>query len=431
MIGEVDQHKQIPIKFLFIDHRTGAWGEYPDDEGGTVCIRAADFITDQLRHSKNDLTRRKYTSYEIETRKLQNGDLIIEKSGGGDNQPVGRIVAFELDETALCSNFLERLRPDKSILHSKFGAYFLYSLWVNRKVIPFIKQTTGIQNLDIEEYFSQVVSLPPLPEQRAIAAYLDRETARLDVLLAALKRLLGLLAEKRQALISHAVTRGLNPAAPLRDSGMVWLGKIPAHWEVTRIKQIAKVGNGSTPLRDNNVYWQNGTFPWLTSTMVNDDVIGDPQEFVTDVALKECHLPIVEPNSVLIAITGQGKTRGKTSILRYKATINQHLAFITLLVDLVSPEYLQLFLSAFYAILRMMSEGMGSTKGALTCEQLKEFPVLVPPFEEQQEIVKYLEQQKYRIDKLYTIVQKMTGLLQERRAVLITEAVSGKLKVSR
>jgi type I restriction enzyme S subunit len=288
----------------------------------------------------------------------------------------------------------------------------------------------AVPGLNRDKAYQKEILIPPLSEQRAIAAYLDRETTRLDVLIAAKEELLTLLAEKRRALISHAVTRGLNPAAPLRDSEVEWLGEIPAHWDPVRVKHLAQLGNGSTPLRDNKTYWQDGTFPWLTSTMVNDDIIGEPTQFVTETALRECHLPIVQPNSVLVAITGQGKTRGKAAVLRYPATINQHLAFISPQVNNLSPEFLQLFLTSSYEVLRVISEGMGSTRGALTIEQLGEFFVPVPPLAEQEQIVSTVGSMVAKIDSLIQAIEETNGLLYERRAALISAAVSGQIPVT-
>ncbi len=422
MMPETDQYKQIPIKFLFIDRRTGAWGEYPDDEEGVVCIRAADFITNELRHSQNDLTRRKYTAYEIETKKLQSGDLIIEKSGGGENQPVGRVIAFELDEIALCSNFLERLRPDKLILHSRFGAYLLYSLWVSRRVIPFIKQTTGIQNLDIEEYFSQAVYLPPLPEQRAVAAYLDRETARLDALLAALERLLGLLAEKRQALIAHAVTRGLNPDAPLRDSGVAWLGEIPAHWKVSRLAFLfcERDERGQPDLPLLNVSIHTG----VTIRELSDDHI---EQMAKDFSVYK----IAYQDD--IAFNKMRMWQGAVG----KVPIN----------GLVSPDYIvaepisnkiesayygELFhIGAFSAEAARNSHGIVWDRLRLYWEEFRNIRVPVPPIDEQQEIGAYVVRKTERLNKLSEAIKYLIELFQERRAALIAAVVSGELQIPR
>ena len=289
---------------------------------------------------------------------------------------------------------------------------------------------TAVPGLNRDYAYQQRIIVPPPNVQRAIADFLDCETATIDELIAAKERLLDLLAEKRRTLITQAVTHGLNPNVPLKDSGVEWLREIPEHWMVAKIKHLAQVGNGSTPYRDSKRYWRNGTFPWLTSSVVNDDIVGEPTEFVTETALRKCHLPIVRPDSVLVAITGQGKTRGKATLLPYQATINQHIAFISPQADQLQSGFLQLYLSSVYTILRMLSEAMGSTKGALTCEQLGEFFIPLPPLQEQSQIISAISEMKAHIDSLTKAAKETIQLLQERRVALITEAVTGKLHIS-
>lgn len=146
--------------------------------------------------------------------------------------------------------------------------------------------------------------------------------------------------------------------------------------------------------------------------------------------MKECHLPIVQPGSVLIAITGQGKTRGKAAFLPYQATINQHLAFITPSKGFLDSNFLQLLLTSAYEVLRTISEGMGSTKGALTCEQIGDFFIPLPPITEQRELVAKLQHQTQKIDLLSSVANDTIALLQERRTSLISAAVTGQLAIS-
>lgn len=285
----------------------------------------------------------------------------------------------------------------------------------------------AVPGLSREHAYDREVLVPSLAEQRSLAQYLDRQTAKIDTLITAKQHLLELLAEKRRAFIIHTISRGLTLDVPLHNSGIEWMSEVPEHWRIFRIKHLGKVGNGSTPLRDNNAYWQDGTFPWLTSTVVNNDVVDEPTEFVTEIALRECHLPIIQPGSVLVAITGEGKTRGKAALLNYEATINQHMAFISPQTNLILPEFLQLYLVGSYEILRMISEGTGSTKGALTCEQIGEFPIPLPPLDEQQAIISELASMQTTIDSLGKVTIKTIELLQERRTALIAAAVSGKI----
>ena len=278
---------------------------------------------------------------------------------------------------------------------------------------------------------SDLASIPvhvhDVSRQRAIADYLDRETARLDALVAAKERVLGLLAEKRRALITRAVTRGLDPRAPLRDSGSPWLGEIPAHWETWKLAHVAFVGNGSTPNRDKAEYWEGGTIPWLNSSVVNQEEVTAADQFVTTTAFRECHLPLVKRGSVLVGITGQGKTRGSAVVLSFEATINQHIAFITPAAEQLDSWFLRWTLCAAYEFLRSISDDAGGTKGALTCEEVAAVRVALPPIDEQRAIVRHVFSATAKTDALRRATERTIALLKERRAALIAAAVTGQI----
>jgi type I restriction enzyme S subunit len=273
------------------------------------------------------------------------------------------------------------------------------------------------------------IGLPPLAEQEAIAGFLDREVGKIDGLVAEQERLIALLKEKRQAVISHAVTKGLNASAPLKDSGIEWLGQIPEHWEVAPLKYSASVGNGSTPNKDDMRFWTDGSFPWLNSSVVNMDVVDASDNFVTDVALAECHLPVVRPPAILMAITGQGKTRGMVAPLAIEATISQHVAFIKPDLARLGADFALWWLESQYQRIRADSEGAGSTKGAITCDQISRFIVALPPLGEQAAIARHLEKVAGDFRELEAEAQSAITLLQERRAALISAAVTGKIDV--
>lgn len=269
--------------------------------------------------------------------------------------------------------------------------------------------------------------LPPLPEQRGIAAFLDRETAKIDSLVAKKRRLIELLREKRTALISRAVTKGHNPAAPMKPSGIPWVGEMPAHWGTRRVKHVAQIGNGSTPDRENADYWRNGTHAWLNSSVVNLEEVTEASDFVTDLALRECHLPHVKPPAVLIGITGEGKTRGMATLLAFEATINQHLAFIAPKAGASDVGYLRRLFDTIYDYLRNESDGGGSTKGAITCEQLGNLRIPYPPRTEQVAIYEDIKKATMRIDRLGASVHAAVARLREYRSALISAAVTGKI----
>jgi type I restriction enzyme S subunit len=210
---------------------------------------------------------------------------------------------------------------------------------------------------------------------------------------------------------------------------VAWLGDVPEHWETWQISHFAKIGNGSTPSRGNSGYWSGGHYPWLNSASVNKGKIAAADQFVTDLALRECHLPRVQPGSVLVAITGQGKTRGTAALLEIEATINQHIAYITPMSAFVAPNYLQMYLTAAYPELRRISDDSGSTKGALTCENVKRFRIVVPPIEEQQRLVNTVQKELVSVEAMTECIQRQVVLVSEYRTRLIADVVTGKLDV--
>jgi type I restriction enzyme S subunit len=167
----------------------------------------------------------------------------------------------------------------------------------------------------------------------------------------------------------------------------------------------------------------------LNSSVVNESRVTRAEQFVTAVALRECHLPVVAPGSLLIGLTGQGKTRGMATILDIEATVNQHVAYVTPDRSTWLPEYLLWSLRASYEGLRRLSEENGSTKGGLTCEALKQFRLAIPPLDEQRRIAVHLDQQTAKIDLLVAETERFIELSKERRAALITAAVTGQIDV--
>lgn len=223
------------------------------------------------------------------------------------------------------------------------------------------------------------LNLPPLPEQKKIAHILSTVQRAIE----AQERIIQTTTELKKALMHKLFTEGLHHEPQKQTE----IGPVPESWEVVELGALAKVGNGSTPKRANEAYWEGGTIPWLNSTKIHDRFITEADQFVTPQAVKECHLPKVAPNSLLIAITGQGKTLGNSAITRIETCINQHLAYAQFHAAKIVPDFVLWFMQTRYDYLRSIANGGGSTKGALTCGFLKTLPIPVPSRVEQEEIV--------------------------------------------
>src|SRR5690554_4882782 len=243
-LGEVPRHWEVFALKRSVDGCTnGLWGDEPDGDNDLAVIRVADFDRARSRVGLEKLTYRSITQKERASRLLKSGDLLIEKSGGGEKTLVGCVVLFDHDIQAITSNFVARMRPLAGF-DSGFLCYAFDVLYQGKVNYPAIKQTTGIQNLDSEAYLQERFCFPSRVEQTQIARFLDHETARIDALIEEQQRLIELLKEKRQAVISHAVTKGLDPTVPMKDSGVEWLGEVPAGWMVSKLGHYARILTG-------------------------------------------------------------------------------------------------------------------------------------------------------------------------------------------
>ena len=375
----------------------------------------------------SDFMKATATHAEIRRFRLRRGDVLITK----DSETAGDIavpahVTRDFDDV-LCGYHLAILRPRRDIV----GRYLYYALLTGRVRDQFSLGANGITRFGLSQSaINDVrVPVPDLDTQRAIASFLDRETARIDTLIEKKRRLLDLLEEKRTALITRAVTRGLDTDVPMKDSGVESLGDIPASWKVARLGRLAAVGNGSTPSRSTPEYWRDGDIPWLTSGMINKGVITGADQFVTRDALRDCHLPMVPNGSVLIAITGEGQTRGRAALLKSEATISQHLAYLAPRSADLLAGYLWRFLQSQYDWLRYESSSSGSTRAALTCGFLKEVALPLPPIHEQRAIADWIDQENKQVNELVAATSEAVHLLSEYRTALISAAVTGRVDV--
>ena len=397
-----------------------------DNEVPVRLCNYSDVYHNEIINLGADFMRATATAEEIEKFRLEVGDVLITKDSESWNDIGVPALVKETAPDLLCGYHLALLRPRGTQLA---GAFLFRCLQAHPIRIQLELAANGVTRFGLPKSSigGVVLPIPPLSQQRAIADYLDRETARLDRLVAEKERVLRLFAEKRRALITRAVTRGLDPDLPIRDSGVPWVGEIPAHWETWKISHFATVGNGSTPSRDNGAYWAGGSIPWLNSSVVNRLEVTEADQFVTPAALRKCHLPLVKPDSVLVGITGQGKTRGRATVLTFEATINQHMAFITPHRGIADARFVRWALFSAYDYLRGMSDDTGSTKGALTCSDISGLRIALPPPREQKQIVAHIASRTAKLHSARSAIERTIALLKERRSAVITAAVTGRI----
>jgi type I restriction enzyme S subunit len=286
-----------------------------------------------------------------------------------------------------------------------------------------------MQNLDQDSFRSFSVPRLPLCQQDRIANFLDEQTARIDALIAEKERIVTSLKDFDEVTAFDLATRGTAPLAERTAYPEPWLTGVPAHWKLSKLRYLTHIGNGSTPKRDNAEYWEGGSVPWLNSGSVTGSRVCEPSDLVTESARKQCHLPMVRQGSTLVALTGQGKTRGSAALLEFDSTINQHLAYLSSFDKALTDEYLWVALTGFYSVLRYISDDGGSTKGALTCEQLSQLRIPIPPLGEQSRIVSEYKSKTLAVAQLLANVWKHINRLREYRSSLISATVTGQLNI--
>ncbi|MCC5847039.1 MAG: restriction endonuclease subunit S [Verrucomicrobia bacterium] len=414
-LGRVPAHWGVKRNLGVFDERNERGR--PDDELISVTIDRGVIPQTEIT-TKKDSSNEDKSKYKV----LKKGDLVYNKMRAWQ----GALGISPYD--GIVSPAYIVLRPKNPNL----AKYFHYLYRTPQFITEANRLSYGLcgdmNSLRYEHFKGSYSPIPPDDEVDRIVAFLDEKTAMIDELIAKKKRQIELLDEQKNILINRAVTRGLNPDAKLKPSGIDWIGEIPEGWEVKRLGYIGRVGNGSTPSRSNTRFWDSPDFPWLNSSSVNQDVVTDCDQYVSTAALRECHLPKLDPGTVIVAITGQGKTRGTAALMKVHATINQHLAYLAVQDREILPEFVHLSLKAQYYQLRSISES-GSTKGALTCQDIKEFKIAMPPRQTQEQIIKKCQEIRTTVREASCISESKIKSLTSFCSTLIAHAVTGKIKI--
>ena len=269
------------------------------------------------------------------------------------------------------------------------------------------------------------VTVPPRREQGTIASFLDRETAKIDILIAEQKQLIELLREKRQAVVSHAVIKGLDSGAPMKPSGIEWLGDVPEHWELKRLKYLGDAIIGLTYDPSDVVDEGEGTLVLRSSNVQNEQIVFDDNVYVATSIPEKL---ITRIGDILIC-----SRNGSRALIGKNATIDQRSAGLTFGAFMTvfrskHSEYLSYVLKS--QLFEFQSSAfLTATINQLTVSSLNSFEVPMPPDTEQRSIAKFLKAETVQLRALTAQSQTVIELLQERRSALISAAVTGKIDV--
>jgi len=275
------------------------------------------------------------------------------------------------------------------------------------------------------------IVVPPKEEQITIATYLDRKTAQIDDLIDKKEKLIDVLNEEKTAVINQAMTKGLNPNTPMKDSGIPWLGEIPAHWEVKKLKYLAsKVGSGITPLGGAAVYQKSGV-PLLRSQNIHfDGLMLDDVAYISEEIDEEMSNSRIAEGDVLLNITGASVGRCyfvDGALLR--GNVNQHVCIIRPIISRIKTIYLYYLLRSYMGQRQIVYLTSGANREGLNFEQIKAFTFGIPDLEEQIKTIAFLQKETEKIGNVQAKIGREIELLQEYRTALISEAVTGKIDV--
>lgn len=392
------------------------------DKGGykkRKYLRAAN--VEWLSVNVSDVKEMWFSDVELKRLRIMDGDLLV--SEGGE---VGRTCIWKND---LDECYIQNSVHKVTLNQESNSVYFLYQFFImgNTDVFVSLVNRISIAHLTSEKLKEITFIFPSKSEQTSIANYLDRKVAELDQLIAQKEHLLNLYEEEKTAIINQAVTKGINPDVKLKDSGIDWLGEIPEHWEVKKLKYVADIvlgkmltnndkGNYSKKkyLRAANIEWFN----------VNDKNI--KEMWFSDDELKRLK---VNENDLLVS---EGGEVGRTCIWKNELSdcyIQNSVHKVTFNVSNHPIYFLNNFFilgykGVFDSIVNRISIAH------LTGEKLKEISFICPPLSEQNAIVQHIETEITRINKKITKTKKIIALQKEYRTALISEVVTGKIKIT-
>ena len=353
------------------------------------------------------------------------GDVLISRL----NAPIGRAcIAPDLGGSVVTSVDNVIFRPD-SIFNRKFIVYLFSSEGYFKHTSNLARGAT-MQRISRGLLGNIRVAVPSCEEQTQIARFLDYETTRIDALIKEQQRLIDLLKEKRQAVISRSVTKGLYSAAPMKDSGVEWLGKVPAHWETTRLRRICVEINDINHLMPVAV---DSGVPFLSAKDLLDD---GTLNFTTDIKMisesdffalskKIC------PRRGDIIYSRIGACLGKARLVETdeRFLVSYSCCVVRVMESVACPRFIQHLLDGEMMLTeaKMRTQGIGVPD--LGLGEIGRFPIALPPIREQQEIARYLDDKAVKFDTLTAQAKRATDLLQEHRSALISAAVTGKIDV--
>lgn len=375
-----------------------------------------------LKDSRND--NHNATSLDTGTYKVvKPGDLVVNKMKAWQgSMGVSAYDGIVSPAYITCSTKIDRVRPKylHYLLRSSplIGVYNSLSYGVR----------VGQWDMHYEDFKQIPIPLPPQDEQDRIVEFLDQKTTEINTAIMKKERLIELLVEQKSILISKAVTRGLSASVHSRESGVAWLGRIPAHWNVKPLKRIVGFIGGGTPNKNIPAFW-DGDIPWISPKDMKQERILQGQDFITDSALKKTSVKLIQTGAVLVVVRGMILSRTfPVAVTGVPVTINQDMKGLIPKIG-IDAEFLRCVLSGQESHILDLTEESGHGTKTMPMDKLGAFPIVIPPLAEQLQIRNYCHDISASVEKIIGQIRKQLSQLQEFKATLVAASISGKAKI--
>ena len=396
-------------------------GTTPDyvDEGANKVMNQATFSKGWL-----DESNIRYTSKANKGARIMKGDLLMASTGGG---VLGKVFFFDNDDDSFyADSHVTIMRNSKGVNLMKYLYYYFY-LRYDEINATMVKGSTNQTELQRNYLLSYELDVPILVDQQRMVTYLDTKLSEIDHQVSILTSKRDAYLRLKKSIINHAVTRGLDPNVKMKDSGIEWIGEVPEHWEVKRMKELSAIGSGTTPKSGEDKYYENGIHSWLNTSDVQNCVINEAKFSITDKALNDYSVLKYYPiGTILIAMYGGG-TIGNVALMNISATINQACCAIVSNEKLLLPKYLFSYLKCYKK--KIISLGFGGTQVNLSQAIIAQLPVALPPLPEQHAIATYLDDKCAKIDTIVSNLDKQIRRYGDLKRSLIDEVITGKRAV--
>ena len=318
------------------------------------------------------------------------------------------------------------LRPNKEVI-SQYLFYLSQSRDFQDKACATMCGVGGLKRISPLFMRTYEFDMPSIENQQRKVSYLDTKLSEIDHQVSLLTSKRDAYLRLKKSIINHVVTHGLNPNVKMKDSGIEWIGEVPKHWEVKRMKELSAIGSGTTPKSGEDKYYENGIHPWLNTSDVQDCVINEAKFSITDKALNDYSVLKYYPiGTILIAMYGGG-TIGNVALMNISATINQACCAIVSNEKLLFPKYLFCYLKCHKK--KIISLGFGGTQVNLSQAIIAQLPVVLPPLPEQHALATYLDDKCAKIDTILSNLNKQISCYGDLKRSLIDEVITGKRAV--